>query len=189
MWNAWLDEAQAGIKILRRNINNLRYANDTTLTAERKEELKSFLMKVKEESEKASLKNQHSETKVMAYGPITSWQIDGKTIQWKTLFCWAPKSLWTVTAAVKLKDVCSLGGKKKKKKKSYDKPRQHIQKERHNFSNKCLYSQSYGFSSSHAWMWELENKKKSWVPKNWSLSSAVLKKRLFRVPWTTRRSY
>ena len=86
MRNAGLDEAQAGIKIARRNINNLRYADDTTLTAENKEELKSLLMKVKEESEKAGLKLNIQKTKIMASGPITSWQIDGETVETVTDF-------------------------------------------------------------------------------------------------------
>ena len=106
MWNAWLDEAQAGINIAGRNINNLRYADDTTLMAESEEEWKSLLMKVKEESKKASLKLNIQKTKIMASGPITSWQIDMK--QWQTLFSWAPKSLQMVTVAMKLKDACSL---------------------------------------------------------------------------------
>ena len=112
MRNAGVDEAQAGIKIARRNINNLRYADDTTLIAESEEKLKSLLMKVKEESEKVGLKLNIQKTKIMASGPITSWQIDGK--QWKqlqTLFFWAPKSLQMVTAAIKLKDAYSLEGK------------------------------------------------------------------------------
>ena len=108
-WNAELDEAQAGIMIARRNINNLRYADDTTLMAESEEELKSLLMKVKEESEKVGLKLTIQKTKIMASGPITSWQIDGKQWkQWQTLFSWAPKSLQIVTAAMKIKDACSL---------------------------------------------------------------------------------
>ena len=110
MRNARLDEAQAGIKIARRNINNLRYAYDTTLMTEREEELKSLLMKVKEESEKVGLKLNIQKTKIVASGPITSWQIDGGK-QWKrcqTLFFWAPKSLQMVTAAMKLKDAYSL---------------------------------------------------------------------------------
>ena len=106
MWNAGLDEAQAGIKIAGRNINNVRYADDTTLMAESEEELKNLLMKVKEESEKAGLKLNIQTTKIMSSGPITSWQIEWK--QWKTLFSWAPKSLQMVTAAMKLKDTCSL---------------------------------------------------------------------------------
>ena len=109
MRNAGLEEAQAGIKIARKNINNLRYADDTTLMAESEEELKSLLMKVKKENEKAGLKLNIQKTKIMASGPITSWQIAG--IQWKqwlTLFFWAPKSLQIVTVAMKLKDVYSL---------------------------------------------------------------------------------
>ena len=109
MWNARLDEAQAGIKIARRNINNLECADDTTLMAESKEDLKSLLMKVKEESEKAGLKLNIQKTKIMASGPVTSWQIDEKKWkQWQILFSWAPKSLQMVTAAMKLKDACSL---------------------------------------------------------------------------------
>ena len=105
MWNAGLEEAQAGIKIAGRNINNLRYADDTTLTAENEEELKSLLMKAKEESEKAGLKLNIQKTKIMASGPITSWQIDGgKWKQWQALFSWAPKSLQMVTVAMKLWD-------------------------------------------------------------------------------------
>ena len=110
MWNARLDEAQAGIKIAGRNINNLRYADDTTLMAESKEELKSLLMK--EESEIVGLKLNIQKTKIMASGPITSWQIDGETgqtVDTVTDFFWGPsESLQMVTAAMKLKDFCSL---------------------------------------------------------------------------------
>ena len=112
MRNAGLEETQAGIKIARRNINNLRYADDTTLMAESEEELKSLLMKVKEESEKVSLKLNIQKMKIMASGPITSWEIDGEQWkQWLTLFFWAPKSLQMVIAAMKLKDAYSLEGK------------------------------------------------------------------------------
>ena len=112
MRNAGLEESQAGIKIAGRNINNLKYADDTTLMAEREEELKSLLMKVKEESEEAGLKLNIQKTKIMASGPITSWQIVGETVETVAdLFSWAPKSLQMVTAAVKLKDTCSLEGK------------------------------------------------------------------------------
>ena len=105
MRNARLDEAQAGMKIMGRNINNLRYANDTTLMAENEEELKSLLMKVKEESEKAGLKLNIQKMKIMASGPITSWEIDGETAETVSDFIfWAPKSLQMVTAAMKLKD-------------------------------------------------------------------------------------
>ena len=101
MRKAGLEEAQAGIEIARRNINNLRYADDTTLMAESKEELKSLLMKVTEESEKVGLKLNIQKTKIMASGPITSWQIDGETVETvATLFFWTPKSLWMVIAAM-----------------------------------------------------------------------------------------
>ena len=112
MRNAGLEEAQAGIKIVGRNINNLRYADDTTLMAESEEELKSLLMKVEEESEKVGLQLNIQKMKIMAFGPITSWEILGK--QWKqcqTLFWGAPKSLQMVIAAMKLKDVYSLDRK------------------------------------------------------------------------------
>ena len=109
MENAGLEEAQAGIKIARRNINNLRYADDTILMAESEEELKSLLMKVKEESEKVGLKLNIQKMKIMASGPITSWEIDGETIETVSDFIfWAPKSLQMVTAAMKLKNTYSL---------------------------------------------------------------------------------
>ena len=112
MRNAGLDEAQAGIKIARRNINNLRYADDTSLMAESEEKLKSLLMKVKEESEKVGIKFKIQKTKIMASGPITSWELDGETVETVTDFIfWAPKSLQMVTAAMKLKDAYSLEGK------------------------------------------------------------------------------
>ena len=131
-----------------RNINNLRYADDTTLIAESKEELKSLLMQMKEESKEAGLKLNIQKTKIMASGPITSWQIDGETMkQRQILFSWAPKSLQMVTAAMNLKDACFL-------KESYDKPRQHIKMQRHSFANKDPYSQAmiflvliYGYES------------------------------------------
>ena len=104
MRNAGLKETQAGIKIARKNLNNLRFTNDTTLMAESKEELKSLLMKVKEESEKVGLKLNIQKTKIMASGPISSWQIDGET----DYFWGLQKSLQKVTAAMKLKDACSL---------------------------------------------------------------------------------
>ena len=108
MRNAGLDEAQAGISIPGRSSKNFRYADDTILMAESEEELKSLLMKVKEESEKVVLKLNIQKTKIMASGPITSWHIDGETMETVTLFFWAPKSLQMVTAAMKLKDTCSL---------------------------------------------------------------------------------
>ena len=112
MRNAGLEETQAGIKTARRNINNLRYADDTTLMAESEEELKSLLMKVKVESERAGLKLNIQKTKIMASGPITSWRIDGEMVEAVADFIfWAPKSLQMVTAAMKLKDAYSLEGK------------------------------------------------------------------------------
>ena len=154
MWNARLYEALAGIKIARRNISNLIYADDTTLMAESEEELKSILMKVKEESEKVGLKLNIQKTKIMASGPITSWQIDGETVETVTdfIFWGAPKSVQMVTEAMKLKDIFSPW------KKSYEQTRQHIKKQRHYFASKGPSSRSYGFSSSHAWMWVLDHK-------------------------------
>ena len=109
MRNAGLDEARAGIKIAKRNSNHLRYADDTTLMAESEEELKSLLMKVKEESQKAGLKLNIQKTKIMAFGPITSWQIAGETMETMTDFIFlGPKSLQMVTAAMQLKDTWSL---------------------------------------------------------------------------------
>ena len=141
-----LEESQAGIKIAGRNINNLRYADDTTLMTESEEELKSFLMMLKETSEKAGLKLNIQKMKIMASGPITSRQIDGeKWKQWQTLFYWAPKSLQMVSKTMKLKMLAPW-------KKSYDKPRQCIKKHGHHFASKGPYSQSYCFSSTHVWM-------------------------------------
>ena len=137
MRNAGLEEAQAGIKIARRNINSLRYADDTTLMAESEEELKSFLMKVKEESEKIGLKLNIQKTKMMASGPITSWQIDGETVETVADFILGGSK---ITAAMKLNDTSW--------KESYDQPRQHIKKQRHYFANKGPSSQGYGFPSA-----------------------------------------
>ena len=137
MWNAGLEEAPAGIKMARRNINNLRYADDTTFLAE-SEELKSLLMKVKEESEKVGLKLNIQKTKIMASGPITSRKIDEETMETVTDFIlWGSK----ITADGE----CSHKIKKRLApwKKSYDQPRQHIQKQRHYFTNKGLSSQSH----------------------------------------------
>ena len=120
--NAGLDEVQAGTKIAGRNINNLRYADDTTLMVESEEELKSLLMNMKEESEKAVLKLNIQKTKIMTSSLITSWQIDGQSVDTVSLFSWAPKRLQMVTVAMKLKDACSL-------EESYDQPREHIKKQ------------------------------------------------------------
>ena len=144
MRNVGLDEAQAGIKIAGRNINNLRYADDTTLMTE-SEELKSLFMKVKKESEKTGLKLNIQKTNIMASGPITSWEIDGETMETVTDYFLGLQIHCMVTAAMKLKDACSW-------KKSYDQPRWHIKKKRHYFANKDLSSQSYGLSSSHVRM-------------------------------------
>ena len=123
---------------------------------ESKEELKSLLMKVKQESEKAGLKLNIQKTKIMTSGPITSWQIDGKTMETVRDFIFgAPKSLQMVIVAMKLKDTCSL------EEKLYQ-PRHHIKKQRHYFANKGPSSQSYGFSSSHVWMWKLDYKVERW---------------------------
>ena len=172
MRNAGLDEAQAGIKIAGRNINNLRYPDDTTLMAESEEELKSFLMKVKEESKNIGLKLNIQKTNIMASGPITSWQIDGETGENSDrLLLWRDSK---ITAD----DDCSHEIKRHSPlKKSYDQPRQHIKKQRHYFANKGPSSQSYNFTSSHVWMWELDYKE-SWVLKNWCFSTVMLEKTL-----------
>ena len=143
MRNARLEEAQAGIKIAGRNINNLRYADDTTLMAESEEELKSLLMKVKEENEKFGLKLNIQKTKIMASGPITSWQIDGETVETVSDFIF-------LGSKITADDDCSCEIKTLTPwKESYDQPRQHIKKQRHYFANKDPSSQGYGFSSGH----------------------------------------
>ena len=150
MQNARLDEAQAGIKIVGRNINNLRYADETILMVESEEELKSLLMKVKEKSEKAGLKLNIQKTKIMASGPITSWPTDGKTMETVT-------DSTFLGSKITADSDCSHEIRRwlAPWKKSYDKPRQHIEKQRRYFAYKGPYgpySQSYGFSSSHVWM-------------------------------------
>ena len=147
MRNAGLEKAQAGIKIARRNINNLRYADDTTLMAESEEELKSIFMKVKEESEKVSLKLNIQKTKIMASGPITSWQIDGETVEIVTDFIFGGSKITADgDCSHKIKRCLLLG------KKAMTNLDSILKKERHYFANKGLSSQSYGFSSSHVWM-------------------------------------
>ena len=143
MRNAGLDEAQAGTKIAGRNINNLRYADDTTLMAESEEELKRLLMKVKKESEKLGLKLSIQKTKVMASGPITSWQIDGETVA--DFILGGSRITADGDCSHEIKTLTPW-------KKSYDQPRQHIKNQRHYYANKGLSSQSCGFSSSHVWM-------------------------------------
>ena len=138
MRNAGLDEAQAGIKVARRNINNLRHADDTTLMAESEEELKSLLMKVKEESEKVGLKLNIEKMKIMASSPITSWQIDGETMETVTDFILGGSKI-TVDGDCSHEIQIFAPWKK-----SYDEPRQHIKKQRHYFANKDPSSQSFG---------------------------------------------
>ena len=147
MRNARLGEAQTGINIAGRNMNNHRYADDTTLMEESEEELKSLLMKVKEESEKVGLKFNIQKMKIMASGPVTLWQIDGETMETVIDF---------ISGGSKITADGDCSNEIKKTlapwKKSYDQPRQHIKKQRHYFINKGPSSQSYGFSSSHVWM-------------------------------------
>ena len=169
LWGSNLDKSQTGIKISRRNINNLTCADDTTLMAESEEELKSLLMKVKEESEKPGLKPNIQKMKIMASSLITSWQIEGENVKkWLVLFPLAPKWLRMVTEAMKLRYLY-LGRS--------DKPRQYIKKQRHHFANKGTYSQSYGFSSSHVGMWELDCRE-GWAPKTCCFWIVVLENTL-----------
>ena len=170
MRNAGLDEAQAGIKTARRNINNLRYADDTTLMAESKEELKSLFLKVKEESEKVGLKLNIQKTKIMASGSITSWQIDGETVETDRLCLEGSKITADGDYSHEIKRHLLLGRKVMTNLDS-------IKKQRHDFANKGPSSQSYAFSSGHVWMWQLDHKE-SWVPKNWCFWTVVLEKTL-----------
>jgi len=176
MRNVGLEEAQAGIKIARRSINNLRYADDTTLMAESEEELKPLLMKVKEESEKVGLKLNIQKTKIMASSPIhfmgNRWGNSGNCgglyflgLQNHCRWWLQPWNKKTLTPWEK----------------SYDQPRQHIKKQRRYFANKGPSSQGYGLSSSHVWMWDLDYKE-SWAPKNWCFWTVVLEKTL-KSPW------
>ena len=180
MRNATLGEAQAGIKIAGRNINNLRYVDDTTVMAESKEELKSLLMKVKEESEKAGLKLNFQKTKIMASSPITSWEIDGETVE-------------TVTDFIFLGSKMTAGGDCSHEiktldpwKESYDQPRQHIKKQRHYFAKKVRLVKAMVFPVV---MYGCES---------WTIKKAECQRigafelwcwrKLLRVPWTSRRS-
>ena len=158
MRNAGLEEAQAGIKIAdSRNINNLRYADDTTLMAESEEELKTCLMKVKEEREKVGWKLNNQKTKIMASGPITSWQIDGETVQTVSDFIFGGSKITADgDCSHEMKRHLLLG---RKVMTNLD----GILKSRHYFANKGPSSQGYGFSNSHVWMWELDYKE-SWAP-------------------------
>ena len=166
MRNTGLDEAQAGIKIARRNISNLRYADDTTLMAESEEELESLLMKVKKESEEVVLKLNIQKTKIMASGPITSWRIDREIMDTVTDFIFGGSK---ITAdgdySHEIKRCFLLGRKVMTNLDSILKSRDIT----------LSYSQSYGFSSSHVWMWELDYKE-SWALKNWCFWTVVLEK-------------
>ena len=145
MRKAWLDEAQAGFKTAKRNINNLRYADDTTLMAESEKELKS-LLKVKEEGEKVGLKLNIQKTKIIGSGPITSWQIDGETVETVAdIILGGSKITVDGDCSHEIKTLTPW-------KESYDQPRQHIKKQRHYFAKKGPSSQGYGFSSSHVWI-------------------------------------
>ena len=168
MRNPGLDEAQTGIKVAGRNINNLGYADDTTLRAESEEEPKSLLMKVKEESENAGLKLNIQKIKIMTSGPITSWQIDGETM---TDFIFLGSKITADgDCRHEIKRRLLLGRKVITNLDS-------ILKSRHYFANKGLSSQSYGFSSNHVWMWELDHKE-SWATKNSCFWPLVLEKTL-----------
>ena len=167
------------IKIAGRNINNLRYADDTTLMAESKEELKSLLIKVREESEKAGLKVNTQKTKIMAFGPITSWQIDGEQVETVTDFIFLGSRI-TVDSdcTYEIKTLVPW-------KKIYNKPRQHIEKQKHHFEDKGSYIQIYGFSGRHVHIWELDHKE-GWAPKNSAFK--LCWRWLLRVSWTAQRS-
>ena len=179
MWNAGLDEAQDGIKIAGRNISNLRYADNTILMAE-SEELKSLLMEVKEESEKAGLKLNIQKAKTKASSPINSWQIDGETMETVRGYIFLCSKITADSdCSHEIKRLLLLGRKAMTNLDSI------LEKQRHYFSINCLSSQSYGFTSSHVWMWELTIKKiecgridafELWC---W--------RRLLSIPWTARR--
>ena len=167
MRNAGLEEAQAGIKIARRNINNLRCADDSTLMAESKEELKSLFDESERGEWKGWLKAQHSESEdhgIQSHHFMANrW---GNWKQWLTLFFGGSKITADGDCSHEIKRCLLLG-------RSYDQPRQHIKKQRHYFANKGLSSQGYGFSSGHVWVWELDYKE-SWAPKNWCFWTVVL---------------
>ena len=171
MRNAGLDEAQAGIKIAGRNINNLRYTDGTTLVAESEEELKSLLRNVKEEIKKIGLKLNIQKTKIMASGPITSWQVDGETVETVAYFIFLGSKITADGDCSHEIKRCLLLGRKAMT--NLDS----ILKSRHYFANKSPPSQSYGFSSSHVQIWELDHRE-GWASKNWCFWIAVLEKTL-----------
>ena len=170
-WETLGWRTQAGIKITGRNIHNLRYAYDTTLMAESEEELKSLLMKVKEESEKVGLKLNIQKMKIMASGPITSWEIDGETVETVLDFILGGSKITAGGVCSHEIKRCLLLGRKVMS--NLDS----IFKSRHYFSNKGPSSQGYGFPSGHVWMWELDCEE-SWVLKNWCFWTVVLEKTL-----------
>ena len=172
MWNGVIDESQAGIKIAGRNINNLRYADDTTLMAESEEELKSLLMKMKDKREKAHLKLNIQEMKIMASSLITSWQMDGETMETVTDFIFlGSKTTGDGDCSHEIKRRLLLGRKAMTNLDSV------LRKQKHYFADKVPSNQSYGFSSSHVWMWELDHKE-GWALKNWCFWIVVLEKTL-----------
>ena len=175
------DEAQAGIKTARRNNNNLRYADDTTLMAESEEKLKSLLMKVKKESEKAGLKLNIQKTKIMASGPITSWQTNGEKMETVTEFIFLSSKITADGDCSHEVKRCLLLGIK-----SYDQPRQHIKKQRHHFADKGLYSQVFPVVMYRYESWPI---KKSECQRTDAFGLwCWRRKRLLRIPWTARRS-
>ena len=181
MRNARLDESQAGIKTARRNINNVRYADDTTLMAESKEELKRLLMKVKEESEKAGLKLNIQKTKIMASGLITSWQREGEKVVTVTDFIFlSSKSTVDGDCSHEIKTLAPW-------KESYDKPRQCFKKQRHHLVDKAPYKPKLWFYCSHVRMWKLDHKN-VWTLKNWCFGIAVLEKPLVEKAMATHSS-
>ena len=172
MRNAGLDEAQTGIKIAGRNVNNLKYADDTTLIAESEVELKSLLMKVKKESGKVGLTLNIQQTKILASGPITSWQVDWRTVETVIDFIWGDSKITgDGDCSHEIKRRLLLGRKVITNLNSLLKSRDHY------FANKGPSSQGYVFSSSRVWIWELDYKE-SWVPKNWCFWTVVLEKSL-----------
>ena len=166
MRNGGLDEEQTGLKIARKNSNNLRNSDDTTLMAESEEEIKSLLMKVKEENEKVGLKLNIQKSMNMASGPISSWQMGKKWKQWQTLFFWGSKITADGDCSHEIKRCLLLGRKVMSKLDSILKSR-----------DITLPTKNHGFSSSHVWMWELDCEE-SWLPKNWCFWTVVLEKTL-----------
>ena len=150
MRNAGLEEVQTGIKIARRNLNNLRYADDTTIMAENEEELKSLLIKMKEENEKTGLKLNIQKTKIMASSPITSWQTDGEKVETMTDFIFLGSKIITDDEMQPWNEKTLAPWEK-----SYDQPRQHIKKQKHNFADTGPSSQNYTFSSGHVWIFRV----------------------------------